>query len=95
MIYEFVPSFEQGICVNRLCGFMNPEFISHLTGNTIRLRYKIKRIMLFRGKILFIVRTTRNTQMQCVGRTQSFSIPKQVIDIEPLGFKDFVDVVQI
>jgi hypothetical protein len=63
--YEIV--FKEEFLLNKI-----HKFISHLTGNTLRLSYKIKRIVLFRGKHLFIVRTTRNTHIQGVSRRQEF-----------------------
>jgi hypothetical protein len=37
--------------------------------------------------MLFIVRTIRNTEIHSVGKMKSFRVLKQVVHIEPLGFK--------
>jgi hypothetical protein len=39
------------------------------------------RLMVFRKQSLFIVRTIRNTQINCVNRKQTSSVPKQVVQI--------------
>jgi hypothetical protein len=55
------------------------ESSSYLTGNTLLLRYKANRFM------LFIVRPMWNTQIHSGGRMQSYGILKRVVHIETSG----------
>jgi hypothetical protein len=50
------------------------KFSSYLTGNTLRLRYKAQRLILFRETVAVYCETMRNTQIHCVGRTYSNSV---------------------